>query len=129
MKILSYVGGHDIVIYGGAVYDPAIRRYRGGKPIATIPYSGRMLSAYALPQTELEPLVYGDALIPQRSALVWQSTDPVPDAAECDFALVSAMYVAACKELGVDTSRLLTVGGAVVDERERTVGTAWLNRN
>lgn len=129
MKILSYVAGHDVVIYAQAEYDPSIRKYRGGTPIATIPYSGRMLSAYALPQTELEPLVYGKALVPQRSAPVWQSADPIPDPGECDFALVSAMYVSACKALGRDTSRLLTIGGTVVDEKGNTVGTMWLNRN
>lgn len=129
MKILSYVGGHDVVIYRDAEYDPSIRKYRGGTPVATIPYSGRMLSAYSLLQTELEPLQWENICIPLRCALVWQSVDPIPAPSECDYALVSAMYVSACKELGLDTSRLLTIGGVVVDEKERAIGAMWLNRN
>ena len=33
------------------------------------------------------------------------------------------------KALGRDTSRLLTVGGTVVDESGKVIGAAWLNRN
>ena len=40
MKIKSFVGGHSIVIYRDAVFDPSIRRYRGGVPVVTIPAAG-----------------------------------------------------------------------------------------
>ena len=43
--------------------------------------------------------------------------------------MVSAVYLTACKALGRDTSRLLTVGGTVVDESGKVIGAAWLNRN
>lgn len=129
MKIKSFVGGHSIVIYRGAVFDPVIRRYRGGVPVVTIPAAGRMLSARPCPQKELPSLWVEGEEIPLRSAPEWESADPIPGLEECDYAVVSAMYVTACKALGWDTSRLLTVGGTVVDEGGKVIGAAWLNRN
>ena len=127
MKVVSYVGGHDVVVYKDAVYDPSIRKYCGGTPVAVIPYSGRMLSATARPAQE-EMLLLNGVEVPVHEAAAWDHVDPLPDADACDFALVSAMYAAACRELGVNTSRLLTIGGVVVDDAGRTVGCAWLNR-
>lgn len=129
MKIRAYVGGHDIAIFEGAVYDPACRKYRGGACIARIPYAGRMLSAQAAPQQELPPLVWEGRQIPVRSALCWRSVDPMPPQEECDYAVVSVPYVTACKAMGMDTSRLLTIGGSVVDEKGRVIGACWLNQN
>lgn len=43
IKVVSYVGGHDVVVYKDAVYDPSIRKYRGGTPVAVIPYAGRTI--------------------------------------------------------------------------------------
>ncbi len=129
MKIQSYVGGHDIAIIQGAVFDPACRKYRGGICIARIPYAGRMLSAHAAPQQELEPLTWEDQQIPLRSALRWDFVDPIPPREECDYALVSVPYVTACRAMGMDTSRLLTIGGSVVDDAGRVIGACWLNRN
>lgn len=127
MKVVSYVGGHDVVVYKDAVYDPSIRKYRGGTPVAVIPYGGRMLSATARP-TQEEMLLLNGVEVPVHEAAEWDYVDPLPDADACDFALVSAMYAAACRELGMDTSRLLTIGGVVVDDAGRTIGCAWLNR-
>ena len=120
MIIKSYVSGHPIVVFRDAVYDPTIRKYRGGTPTGVIPYAGRMLSARMKPQK---------VLIPIRSAPEWESVDPIPDRSECDYALVSVQYLSACRELGIDTSRLLTIGGSVVDEDGKVIGTAWLNQN
>lgn len=128
MKIRSYVGGHPVSIYEGASFDPSIRKYRGGKCMAVIPYGGRMLSAQTALQTE-QTLELDGCSIPVRSPQRWVSVDPLPSADECDYALVSAQYVAACRELGQDTSRLLTIGGVVADEEGRVVGAAWLNQN
>ena len=116
-----------MVIYKDAVYDPSIRKYRGGTPVAVVPYSGRMLSASAKPAPE-EMLLLNGVEVPVHGASEWDHVDPLPAPEECDFALVSAMYAAACRELNVDTSRLLTIGGVVVDDAGRTVGCAWLNR-
>ena len=126
MKILSYVGGHDVVIYQNAVYDPSIRKYRGGTPAAVIPYSGRMLSATAKPARE-EMVLLNGVEIPVHAASEWDHVDSLPAAEECDFALVSALYAAVCQKLGLDTSRLLTIGGVVVDDAGHTVGCVWLN--
>lgn len=129
MKIKSFVSGHPIVIYRDAVFDPSIRRYRGGVPVVTIPAAGRMLSARPCPQKELPSLWVEGEEIPLRSAPEWESADPLPGPDECDYAVVSAVYLTACKALGRDTSRLLTVGGTVVDESGKVIGAAWLNRN
>ncbi len=128
MVIRSYVGGHDVVVYHGAVYDPSTRKYKGGTPAVVIPYAGRMLSAVPKPAQEEQMEVNG-VLIPLHKATVWDHVDPLPNPEECDYALVSALFVAACKSLGIDTSRLLTIGGAVVDDAGRTIGCVWLNRN
>lgn len=127
MKVVSYVGGHDVVVYKNAVYDPSIRKYRGGTPAAVIPYSGRMLSAAVKPARE-EMLQLNGVDVPVHMASEWNSVDPLPAPEECDFALVSAMYAVACREFGLDTSRLLTIGGVVVDDDGRTIGCVWLNR-
>ena len=129
MIIKSYVSGHPIVVFRDAVYDPTIRKYRGGTPTGVIPYAGRMLSARMKQQKELTPVEFDGVLIPIRSAPEWESVDPIPDGSECDYALVSVQYLSDCRELGIDTSRLLTIGGSVVDEDGKVIGTAWLNQN
>ena len=129
MKVVSYVGGHNVVVYKDAVYDPSIRKYRGGTPAAIVPYSGRMLSAAVKPARE-EMLQLNGVEVPVHGVSEWDRAlvDPLPAPEECDFALVSAMYAVACRELGLDTSRLLTIGGVVVDDDGRTIGCVWLNR-
>ena len=97
---------HSITIFADTTFDPSIRKYRGGTPICTIPKADRMLSAHQKPQIPAAPLE-----------------------TECDYAIVSALYVSACKDLGMDTSRLLTIGGSVVDDAGKIIGTVWLNRN
>ena len=126
--IKSFVGGHDVKIYSDSVYDPSIRKHRGGKVAAVIPYSGRMLSA-VIAQTPDAPLEYNGALIPVNTPQVFTAADPIPTENECDYCVVSAMYVDACKALGIDTSRLLTIGEPVADDEGRVIGTVSLNRN
>lgn len=128
MNIKSFVGGHSLCIYADCVFDPSIRKYRGGRKIAEIPYSGRMLSA-KIKQDTAPPVDFEGTLIPSKTPQLFEDVDPIPSEEECDLCIVSAMYVAACKSLGVDTSRLLTIGTPVVDEHNRVVGTCFLNRN
>ena len=128
MRILSFVGGHPVNVISGAVFDPAVRKYRGGEKVCEIPFSGRMLSA-KVSQTEAEPVVIDGISIPTMTPQVFADVDPIPSADECDFCIVSAMYVAACKSLGIDTSRLLTMGGTVVDDDGRVIGVVGFNRN
>lgn len=128
MKISSYVGGHAVNVYTGASFDPSVRKYRGGELIATIPFSGRMLSAKAA-QESADPVVVDGIEIPTMSAQKWVAVDPIPDESECDYCIVSAMYVAACKALGFNTSRLLTMANTVVDADGRVIGVTGFNRN
>ena len=87
-----------------------------------------MLSA-KIKQEHIEPLSFENVLIPIKTPPIFEGIDPIPDKDECDYCIVSAMYVAACKSLGVDTSRLLTIGEPVADENGIVVGTISLNRN
>ena len=128
MVIKSYVGGHSVKVFAECTYDPSIRKYRGGKVIAEIPYSGRMLSA-KIRQDDAEPFCFNGVSIPVKTAQIFEAVDEIPGEDECDFCVVSAMYVAACKSLGLDTSRLLTIGAPVADEKGRVMGTVFLNRN
>ena len=129
MVIKSFVGGHSVRIYDDCVFDPGIRKYRAGRLVTEIPYAGRMLNAQ-IRQEAAEPLRYADALIPTTTAPRFVAVDPIPPREECDYCIVSALYVAACKSLGIDTSRLLTISSTpVVDDEGRTIGTCALNRN
>ena len=128
MVIKSFVGGHSLSIYAGCEYDAEIRKYRGGKKIAEIPYSGKMLSA-KIQQKPADNIEYQGIGIPTMTPQVFEAVDPIPPKEECDYCIVSAMYVAACKSLGIDTDRLVTIGAPVVDEENRVIGCVGLNRN
>lgn len=129
MRIVSTVGNHNINIIAGAEFDPAIRKFRGGHKIAEIPFSGVMLSAKA-EQVDGEPLIVDGVAIPTKSPQKWTAVDPLPENDDGEtLYVVSAMYVAACKELGLPTDKLLTIGQTVVDETGRVCGCVNLNRN
>lgn len=128
MVIKSYVGGHSLAIYSNCQYDPAIRKYRGGQKIAEIPYSGTMLSAKVKQEVD-EPIVYEGVSIPTMTPQIFEDVDPLPPKEKCDYCIVSAMYVAACRSLGLDTGRLLTIGIPVVDNDNRVIGCVGLNKN
>ena len=128
MKIKSFVGGHSIKVFSGCEFDPRYRKFTGGTQIGEIPFSGRMLNAKIAKQESSEVDFEGFTLTlntPQE----FEDVDPIPSADECDFCIVSAMYVAACKAVGADTSRLLTIGGTVVDENGSVIGACSFNRN
>lgn len=127
-RIKSFVGGHPIKIYKDSVYDEKIRKYRGGVLLTEIPFSGILLNAHCQ-QNAADAVLFRNIEIPTKTPLIFTSVDPLPDESECDYCVVSALYVAACKELGVDTSRLLTIGTPVVDENGVVIGTTALNRN
>lgn len=127
LNVKSFVGGHDIKVFDGCSFNLELRKYTGGEVIASIPYSGRMLSAKTA-QNDGEMNING-TVIPVRSNQVFVYADPVPSAEECDYCVVSAMYVSACKSLGIDTSRLLTIGDTVADDEGRVIGCINFNRN
>lgn len=126
--IKSYVGGHGIDVYADCEFDPSVRKYRGGRKIVTIPYSGRMLSA-TLDSAIADSFRYDGIDIPTKTAPKFIGVDKIPDENECNLCIVSAMYVAACKSLGIDTSRLLTIGDTVVDDSGIVIGAMNFNRN
>ncbi|WP_286077372.1 hypothetical protein [Thomasclavelia cocleata] len=128
MTIKSFVGGHSVMVIEGATFDPSIRKFRGGEVALEIPFSGRMLSAKAKQETA-EPIVVGGVSIPTKTRQIWESVDPLPSTEECDLCIVSAMYVAACRDLGIDTSRLLTMDGTVVDDDGKIRGVTGFTRN
>lgn len=123
MKILNCVGGHDVNIYTDCEYNATTRKYTGGKFVTTIPYSGKMLFCKSSTVNFAEPI--GD--IPTMPAPAWDSVDEIPE--DCDYVIVSAMYITACKYLGLDTSKLLTLGSAVVDDSGKVIGCIGLVRN
>ena len=128
MRIKSFVGGHDIHVYAGCQFNSDIRKYTGGTIIATIPFSGKILNAEAK-QEESELIEYGNTVLPVMSKTIFTRVDPIPDTEECDLCIVSNKYVSACRSLGIETSRLLTIGDSVVDEEGRIIGCINLNRN
>ena len=128
MTIKSFVGGHEIKIFENCVFDPKIRKYTGGSVKMVIPHSGKMLSA-KVSQSEAEPIEFDGGVIPTLTPQVFTDVDSIPCESECDYCVVSAMYVAACKSLGIDTSRLLTIGSPVANESGQVIGAINLNRN
>ena len=125
-NIKSFVGGHDIVVYSGATIDPTVRKYKGGTPILRIPFSGQILNAKAC-QSVAAPVEIDGIAIPTKTPQTWESVDPIPE--DCDYCVVSAMYVAACKALGMPTDKLLTIDGTVVSDDGRILGCVGFNRN
>ena len=107
---------YPVSIVAGATFDTSIREYRGGSVVKTIQSSGTV-SAIASKQEEMEPiLTEGDVIIPTISAPKWERVDPLPEAPERTMFIVSETYVAACKELGIPTDRLLTLGPNVIGD-------------
>lgn len=128
MTIKSFVGGHDVNVYTDCIFDENTRKFTGGRLLTVIPYSGRMLNAKTQNPTT-DTIDFNGTGIPVNSPQVFEAIDPIPPESECDFCIVSAMYVAACKSLGIDTSRLLTIGGPVTGEGGYVIGTTCFNRN
>ena len=126
LVIKAFVGGHDINVIKGATFDPTIRKFRGGEKVLTIPFAGQMLST-KVEQVEAEPVIINGVEIPTKTPQVFTAVDPIPE--DVDFAIVSAMFVAAVKATGGDTSKLLTMDGTVVDDDGRVIGVTGLNRN
>lgn len=123
--IINCAGGHAISIYAGAEYAPEIRKHRGGTKVAEIPYSGKFYSAKQS-DTDAEPLDIGGVTVPTITRR-YQGVEPIPD--DGNLYIVSAPYAVACKEAGLDTSRLLTIGNPVCDDAGRVIGCTCLIRN
>lgn len=127
-KILSCVGGHSVSVFKDAEFDTTIRKFRGGEKVAEIPFAGFMLNARAS-QVDGEPITVEGVEVPTKTPQKWTSVDPLPDDTNDTMYIVSAMYVAACKELGLPTDKLLTIGQTVVDDAGHVIGCVGFNRN
>lgn len=112
---------HAINIYTGSEFDSKIRKYRGGSLERTIEPSGVLLNAQ-MQEIDDEPI---DGIMAKRSSII--SADPIPD--DGNYHIVSQLYLSAARQSGWDTSRLITIGGAVVDDAGRTIGASFLVRN
>lgn len=112
---------HAIYLYTGSSFDSKIRKYRGGSRERTIESSGVLLSA-RIQEIDDEPI---DGIATKRTSII--SADPIPD--DGNYHIVSQLYLSAAKQSGWDTSRLLTIGGAVVDYAGHTIGASFLVRN
>ena len=112
---------HSINIYCGSEFDPKIRKYRGGSLDRTIESCGVLLNA-RMKEIDDEPI---DGIMTKRSSII--SADPIPD--DENYHIVSQLYLSAARQSGWDTSRLITIGGAVVDNAGRTIGASFLVRN
>ena len=112
---------HYINIYTGSEFDSKIRKYRGGHITHIIEPSGVLLNA-KMEEIDDEPI---SGIVTKRSRIV--SADPIPD--DGNYHIVSQLYLSAARQSGWDTSNLLTIGGAVVDDAGRTIGASFLVRN
>lgn len=125
MAIINAAGGHGITVYSGAEFDPSIRKHRGGTKVLEIPFSGKFYSAKQV-DTEEAPIDVDGVQVPTITRK-FAGVEEIPD--DGNFYIVSAPYAVACKEAGMDTSRLLTIGNPVCDEAGRVIGCTCLIRN
>lgn len=125
MEICNYTP-HPVHIYKDAEFDPSIRKYRGGTKICTFPSVG-MLSAKMAENTVF---TREDGIVFKCTEIVGCDKYPIHNLNDSDtYLIVSQLYLSAAKQSGWDTSHLLTIGGAVVDDAGRTIGAAFLTMN
>lgn len=123
MKIVNGTS-HAVVIYSVVGLTPHPER-RGAwlisddAEILEIIPEGQNLNAR---KGESQLLTLGN--IPCQTVAPFVEVDPIPDG---DIVIVSQLYRAACKELGLDTCRLATVSGPVFEEgNPRPIGVTSL---
>jgi hypothetical protein len=123
MKIVNGTN-HKVVIYSvvGLIQHPERRGAwlisNNAEILKVIP-EGQNLNAQ---KGESEILTLGN--IPCQTVAPFEQVDPIP---EGDIVIVSQMYRAACKELGLNTSNLATVSGPVFEEgNPRPIGVTSL---
>ena len=117
---------HAINIVDSAEYNASVRKHirtSVTKTVKVIAPSGKLLNAKIV-RNVADPI---DGIPTVKSE--YPSVDELPEGA--DFVVVSAMYVAARRELGLPTEKLLTVGDTVYDsvENPKPIGVLNLSRN
>ena len=123
MQIVNYTP-HMINIVGNVTFSDKDRKYLTNEEtiiIKSIPPSGMLLNAKQV--NEDTEAIDG---IPTKV----MTFSGVTEAPKDRYCIVSAMYVTACKQLGIDTYNLLTIGDAVYSaDTIKPIGTLNLNRN
>lgn len=114
---------HEVVIYKNTTFKKDIRKNVGGD-IARKFAKGITLNAYFSESSKT--IIDGLEVNIAPKAI---KVDELPDKSK--YYIVSLQYVTACKELGKDTSHLLTTSGAVVDSNDtsKVIGCTGLIRN
>lgn len=105
-------------------FDASQRKYLADNPIIIkeVAPSGQLLNA----KLERKPAEAIDGIPTVETKIV--AVDELPD--DGNYYIVSALYVAARRQLGLDTSRCLTIGEAVYSaDSIKPIGTLNLNRN
>lgn len=127
-KVINCVGGHDIDVYDGCVFDENSRKYTGGVKIGSIPFSGKILNV-DFKLKDSASIISHDTVLNTKERQRIIRISELPPAEEYDFCIVSNTYLSACKELGIDTSKLLTIEGSVIDDNGKVIGAYFFNRN
>lgn len=114
---------HPVSVFAGTVFDPQAGKSRGGTEILRLPPSGIVATATsaveALPSLDIN----GIPIPTCKRAFVKLTALPSEG-----FCVVSSVYANAAKELGHDTTRLLTPYGNVIDNDGRIIGCTGLVR-
>ena len=124
IRISNYTP-HPVNLYKDAKFDPSIRKYRGGIKIGTFTSVG-MLNAT---MNERTVFTREDGVTFKKTMIVGCDSYPMNFEGTDEYIIVSQLYLSAAKQMGWDTSHLLTIGGAVVDDAGRVIGAAFLTMN
>lgn len=133
MRILNYTG-ENVRLYEKMEYDFKYGCYiegEHGRPYIEFPSNGILEARSEAPRNGSECTVNCNGVsIPMKLYPQWKDVDalPVGDDDEFTLIIVTDEYVRACEYLGIPTTKLLTVGPAVIDEDDWTtvVGYAGL---
>ena len=121
MRILNY-SGEDVHLYEKMEYDSDYHCYvegEHGRPYIAFPSKGILEARSEAPKHGSDCKVNCNGVsIPMKLYPKWKDVDalPVGDDDEFTLIIVTDEYVRACEYLGIPTTKLLTVGPAVVDE-------------
>ena len=121
MRILNY-SGENVRLYEKMEYNSDYKCYvegEHGRPYIEFPSKGILEAHSEAPRNGSECTVNCNGLsIPMKPCPKWIDVDalPVGDDDEFTLIIVTDEYVRACEYLGIPTTKLLTVGAAVVDE-------------
>lgn len=115
---------HTVSVIEGSIYDPSIGKSRGGKEILRFPASG--IVATAKSSVELAEPVEVDGIAIPTCKRSFSTLSDLPQ--EGDLYIVSSVFAQAAKDLGEDTSKLLSPYGTVVGTDGKVIGCTGLVR-